>query len=496
MGRTQDATLNGFLYGSCVVGALVGAALLTQPHGPLLIAIIFVAGALLLMIRRWGVGFWHALLVLAVVDALPGPNVEAVSIAHANASQVVALVLTGSLIVDCARPQIRRLASPGFRLTLLWAGLYFAVCVVAAARGYWIDGETPRAVFKMASNYFFLPVLVPLFVLNLREQRRRSVFLVTCGMAAVLVAVASSVQAVSGAQLTFLVHQSADTVGEPLTNGLARVYSDAGYLVTAAIPLALGQALFGQRLGVKRIGWAVLFVVCVVASLLGLTRALYVGLVVGLAAAVAGWLVDNAPTAVSGRRQVRRSLAVVAVAILALITVHPRSSALSTAGGVVSRAGSTLTSIGSTSPDNDVQIRLVEANTLEHILGGSWLFGIGDNSAYFPGLPNWSKGSIRNSDVGVLNVAMISGVTGAILEYIPFILVALALLVRRRRRRETPSEAATSFGVFGVIITVVVGSPTLVMMFSLAGSVVCAAVLGLGIASLTTPDATNLYIVE
>jgi hypothetical protein len=117
---------------------------------------------------------------------------------------------------------------------------------------------------------------------------------------------------------------------------------------------------------------------------------------------------------------------------------------------------------------------------LEQRLGGHALLGLGfidPRDQYDPSLP---YGSIRNSDVGILNVVMTMGVVGAVLYYLPLLTVGVALAIRGWRGCSN-TIAWIGLGSFAWCVTAAVTSPTLVTLFSPTGVVSAAAMLGLGL---------------
>jgi hypothetical protein len=121
-------------------------------------------------------------------------------------------------------------------------------------------------------------------------------------------------------------------------------------------------------------------------------------------------------------------------------------------------------------------------------LGSSWPIGLGfldPTSRYFLGLP---QGSIRNSDTGVLNSLMTMGVVGTVLMYLPVLTGIRALTrtrVTRRGRRTVIDTAEGRWPDLGIVmwlLQLIVGSVTLVVLFSTGGLVLVAAVMGATIA--------------
>jgi hypothetical protein len=335
-------------------------------------------------------------------------------------------------------------------------------------------------------DFAFFAVLVPLFARFFRDARATRICLVVCGAAAVIAGLSQSVVIISHNSLSFLVH----TTFVAATAGLPRLYTGAIDLPFAAVPLALGAALFGRTALHRRAGAAVA-IVCGVAVALALTRARYVGMTVGLGAAFLLWICLSDTAAHLARVRFWRAAVAIAVCVCALVAYKPSllgSSALTAVGSRVSSAVAVVTGQSSTAT---VDVRLVEARDLTAYLGGRWLFGLGfldPSSDYITAVP---EGSIRNSDTGYLNMVMTMGAIGVALYCAPLLVLALAVIRRRLMRRRDQNVEWVLFGGFAYLIAILVSSATLVILFSTTGVVAAAAVVGLVMMSLSPVRATE-----
>jgi len=228
----------------------------------------------------------------------------------------------------------------------------------------------------------------------------------------------------------------------------------------------------------------VVAIVSLAAIVAELTRAQYIGSGGGLAIAAVVWT----GRAGSGNSRIRRlarqrlftNVAVVVIAVAAVVAVSPEgkvADALSAAG---SRLGSVVaTATSGNTATSTVAVRLSELSLLEQRLGSHELLGLGfidPRDQYDPSLP---FGSIRNSDVGFVNVTMTMGIVGTVLYYLPLFLVVLGLGARGREM--WPDDVGwLGFGTFAWTVTALITSVTLVTLYSPTGVVSSAAMLGLG----------------
>jgi len=180
-------------------------------------------------------------------------------------------------------------------------------------------------------------------------------------------------------------------------------------------------------------------------------------------------------------------LTVVVVATAAVIAVSPQGKVADALNSAGSRLGSVVaTATSGNTATSTVAVRLSELSLLEQRLGSHAVLGLGfidPRDQYDPSLP---FGSIRNSDVGLLNVTMTMGIIGTLLYYTPLLLVAVGLALRGREL--WPDDAGwLGFGAFAWTVTALITSVTLVTLYSPTGVVSSAAMLGLGAVVLLRP---------
>jgi hypothetical protein len=480
------------LVGACLLTALL-AQLATTARGPYLLAALVAAAFVVAALRRWGRGVWYGLLVIAAVNGLPGPNLDTIAVSGAAGTDIVTVLLILSLVSELWRQRVVwfRFGS-GPRLTGIWSVAFLLLWAVTVARSYVFSGIPLKHAVYFGRAFAYFAILIPLFAGVLMDSRVRNRFVATGAIGAIIIALTQCLATVGGGTWSAFVHVN-QTLAQ---DGITRLYTDALELVVAAFALAVGGLLLSRSKGVRSASACVL-VASTVDIALSLTRALYVGAVLGVVAAVAVWLTRPAPQSRLARRQLTRIALACIVGLTLLVVVNPPSVSSSAINGVSARVVSVFDAASTANPAHlTVAIREQEASVLEQILGSRWPFGLGflDNrNRYFTGLPTWDAGSIMDTDVGVLNVVMTMGVLGAIMQY--FSLVAIALLLARRHLilGEPQAEAWLSFGVFTWIVLAIASSVTLTLLFNATSVVVSAAVVGLG-ASLLRPETrvTNL----
>jgi hypothetical protein len=246
-----------------------------------------------------------------------------------------------------------------------------------------------------------------------------------------------------------------------------------GDLVTLGLALALGTALLATDQRVRRVARPAL-VLLLVAFLLQLTRASYLGIFVSGAVIIAWWMA-TAPS--SWRSRVRRRvLAVGAAATLLLggaLVLLPGTADNPLVGTVASRVTTGIQNVNESS--GNVGYRQDVYRTMLQILGPDWPGGLGflhPDSRYFPQLPS---GSIRDTDLGLLNILMTMGAIGLGLFLLGFVYALVRLLDKARRSggRETWS-AILVFGMSLWLLATLLTSVTLVTLFSVNGLVLTA----------------------
>lgn len=204
---------------------------------------------------------------------------------------------------------------------------------------------------------------------------------------------------------------------------------------------------------------ALLAGITLLAFFLQLTRAAYLSMALGALIALVIALTRGAELRRALARRASIALVIVGVFFFAVIGIGSRGVPTSV---VEQRISSGLTEFNEGS--GTVGYRLAVYNHMLVILGAKLPVGLGflhPKDRYFPDLP---EGSIRNSDVGLMNAVMTMGVVG--LALLLAILLMAARHVAKTRAQRPPWLVV---GLFAWLTVLVAGSPTLVTLFSATG---------------------------
>ncbi len=247
-------------------------------------------------------------------------------------------------------------------------------------------------------------------------------------------------------------------------------------LVRAAFALACGALILAPSRRLRR--WAAFgAAVFGVAVLLSLTRAAYFGAAAGFGVAGMIWWFRSGPV----RNQARRQLLLIPLFAILLLGL---GAAVSSAerqiiSKVATRAVAGYSDVNSGS--GTVADRVNVTNAMLRILGQDWPIGVGfihPSAHSYPSLP---RGSIRNGDLGVLNIVMLMGIVGAALLYLPLLIVLRALSrAAPDPGRAAPGDEWVRLGSAIWIIGLVASSLTLVDLFSFGGLQLSACLLAIG----------------
>jgi hypothetical protein len=474
---TSRALGAGYLCAALMVAALAGAGA-TASNAPEALAALAAAICVAIALSRFGSGCAIGLLTLACLDALPGPNLETLHVeATITGQDVVVVVLVAFLVRENARERYWSLRCTTWGKTLAcWSMLFLLWWGVTVART-WLTSPVPllHAVF-WSRDFAYFALLLPLLLAPLSRPRVRSAVLVTLAIGAAVAAVGQSAVVILHLSLPFIVH----TLQTGEVGGLTRLYTSAADIPFAAFPLALGLVLFSRTRRRRAVG-ATLAVLSIVAVLIGLTRAIYVGETVGVAGALLLWLLRSDARARGGRRQLAKAGGVVAVAALLFVAYAPAGANNSAINGVSQRVSSLVSDVnGGSLVDASVRTRATEFADLEYVLGSHWILGLGfldPSYDYVAGLP---AGSVRNPDVGVLSAVETMGVIGTAIYAFPLLAVIGALVWLRLIQRRPDDADWLTFGVLAWAIAALVSSVTLVVFFSAAQVPGAAVMLALG----------------
>jgi hypothetical protein len=254
-------------------------------------------------------------------------------------------------------------------------------------------------------------------------------------------------------------------------SGVTRVFSDMTDLVTAGLAVSVSACLLARNLKVRLVAVPVALLLTV-STVLQLTRARWIGIIIALLL-ISLWFILNNDARVAAVLRRRLGVMIVALLFVGVAVVLAVPDVLS-GGTVINRLSSVFTEFQS--GGGTVAIRESVTRSMTAYLGDKWPAGLGfisPTSHYFVGLP---EGSIRDSDVGVLNAVMTMGAIGAALIYLPVLAMLAACLRRTPRTRDAPYGWLRLGGAIWILATLI-SSVTLVTLFSAAGLAMTAVIL-------------------
>lgn len=446
------------------LGALLACALtgwLSVGHGGKAIALSVAAIGVVALIRARAFGVLLGLALLVDLNGIPGVNVNpgAKSIGPLQDASGVALLASAAYVVASGkvgrRARLQRsLYLSSFALAAWW--------LITWAKTGMLDDVPPTLAAKFGRDFLYfaltLPLLCDVFVTYPRLRRQ---VLWTAGPGAFVYAMAQIAQSRGHVSLGFILHPDLSAV----VQGTTRVYSPMNVLVRAGFALSSGALILApsRRLR-RRAGVAAL--VFGGAMLLQLTRAAYFGAAAGFMLAGAIWWFRRSPTRIATRKQLI-VVPLVAACILAL-GAAVSSTERHVFSTVATRALAGYTDVNNTS--GTVATRVNRGREMLDLLGQNWPVGLGFIHPATNRYPNLPGGSIRNSDLGVLNALMTMGAVGTILLYLPLLLVLRGLVRTPRLRQSTQADDEwIRLGATIWIIGVIASSITLGELFSFGG---------------------------
>jgi hypothetical protein len=462
------------------VSALAAAAALglvaSRPNAPVVVlALGSVIAFLIILFRRPGIAV--GLLVLGVQNGLPVLDTATTflnGLALGNYLAYALIVILAVRWVAGAHPRgaprgARELGLVGFGLAVWW--------LITVARST-SEGVPLTAAAAFGRNFLIFAILTVLFPRGLHSARARRDALLTVCAGALLYSVGQILITTSGARVSWLVHPVAIRTSEV---GLQRVYAFMSDPAVLLFCLAVGAALLSVSRKSRRTGTLVA-VVSGVAIVLQQTRAIYLSLPLALVLLMTLWA-TFVPTA--RRRLGRRSVAgVIAMALLLALLAAIAPQMITTYGAQpLSRLNGVFSEISSST--GNIGYRFNLAHGLLQLLGGrvsNWLTGLGfldPKYRYFSGLP---LGSIRNSDLGLIDGIMLIGIVGILMIYSTVALLLWRLFdVARSWRAHLPDEGWVVFGISAWTAQVLLASYSLGTLFQEQGQVLFALVIGIGI---------------
>ena len=416
-------------------------------------------------VAHWNRGVFAGVLVLFVLNGVPFINTLPSKAGGTNALDDIAFLL---LLVTLAAFAIARPRNPErerlFRLACLWAAASLAWWGLKVILTVTTSGIPVVPAITYGRDFMYFSLLLPLALGGLRRRHDLIGAVVTLALGISMYALGQIINVVNGHDISWLIH-----VGKTADfQGIVRIYAPMNELLIAAFPLAFAATLIGPA---RWRPWAAAVAVLTgVANALSFTRAVYVGELVGLTAISVIWALSSG----WGARTVRRAVAWGAVLSVMAVTLvggsnARQASSASPLQAVVERAELGFTDVQNQS--GNLGYRLTAARRDLQVLGGHWLTGLGflnPKYRYFGGL---REGSIRDSDLGSLNIVMTMGLIGLIVVYLPPC-VGLIFLIRRRR-------GWFDYGGAIYLSAALIGSVTLATVSSVPGLLVLACALAI-----------------
>jgi uncharacterized membrane protein len=461
-----------------VVAICLAVGWVVSTEDGVLWAAIGIAVIVVALVAMWNAGVAAGILLVAVLNGIPGVDLEGFA---QRGSFRPSDVLVASLVILLGIRLLHNASEVAADRTwggLAWWGALFLLWWTWIVASSTVDDGIPLvngALFGRDFLYFGL--LLPLFVGGLR--RRDDVFglLATIAAAALLHACAQLGIVLGIVEYDWLVHPT--ILGE--FEGLTRIYAFMSDAVVATLAISSGLALMGRRRGLRGVG-ALVALITALSTLFQFTRATYAGLAFGFLVVTAIWVARRQESARPIRRTALVGVGVVLAGAAFVFSggTGPSLSSASPASAVSERAVSSVqeltTRTGTVGYRYDVSQRMLDR------LGDDWLFGLGFWHPDVKPVSNLPQNSIRNGDVGILNAVMTMGVVGTILLYLPLLAATVAFLRRRDAGEARRSDYDWFFyGLSAWLLAVLVGSLTLVQLFSVPGLVLTAAIVAAGI---------------
>jgi hypothetical protein len=424
-------------------------------------------------------GAFIGLLLVAAMNGMPFVNATKIVGAHATVQDLAVACVIGAgfvwAIVDrqtLVRKRIQRV--------MFWCGVALLAWWVFIVLRTSANGEVK---FLSAANYgrdfvFFALLLMVLPRIKLSDKDLK-IMIGTLGVAVCLFAVGQILKVLGFANLTWLVH-AGTTNGLSLTFGLARVYAAMNDLVLAGLAAAIGALLLSREPRVRRVAWPVALLLGF-SFLLELTRARWIGLIVALIA-VSLRLMVKSDAGVTRILRKRLAFLIAGLVIGGLIAVLSSPHAV-VSGPFVQRFLSFFSDLQANGSTITYRVQVI--GNMTALLGGKWALGVGlipPSAHWFGTLP---AGSLRNSDVGVLNGVLTMGIVGTVLIYLPVVAVLIHALRRSAWSARTPSTRTPypwlRYSAAIWIIATLASSASIVTLFSLSGLAMTAVILMLAI---------------
>jgi len=457
----------------CIVASLVVGLAINDPRWGIVVPPA-AALAVLLGVAAANRGAFLGLALVAVMNAIPFVDLESAAVPGVfRPSDLIVALLVLCLAFWTFNERSTVAVDPRWRrIVWLWSFLFLSWWALTLARSVLFSEIPLLDAILFGRDFLCFALVLPLLPIALRTRRELAGLGWVVGVAAVIFALAQT--------LTSLLPSAAAAVHTDLflnpvvTNefeGIPRIYAPMGDVVTAGAIGAAGFVILARG-GVTRIVGAVLFAVLAVGGLVQLSRATYVTMAIGVLVVAVGaaWRSERF------HRVVRLLPAVAAIILLVpiLVAIRPTDSARGPSIGAIlqTRAVSGFAEFQAGTGTFGYRKKL--QGSMLDVLGNRWPIGLGFWHPHDRPVPTLPDGSIRNSDVGLFNGLMTFGVVGTLLMYVPFVAIVILLV---RQRFKPGGWDGIRLGIAGWVVGIVIGSYTLVTVYSMQGLLLAAVAL-------------------
>jgi hypothetical protein len=419
------------------------------------------------MLGLWNRGALAGGLVLLVLNGVPLVNTRPAAVPGTgeNLASDVAFLGLVVLLAICALHRARLKEQD--RITVLsaaWAACYLTWWGFKVAAGS--PGVPFAPAVKFGREFMYFALFLPLALLALRRRSDLLGFAITLALGAAIFSVGQIVAQLVHTRITWLFHVEKVTEFE----GVTRIYAPMNDLLIAALPMAFAAMLLGPRSWRRQA--MLLTLLTGVATALSFVRAIYVSEVLALSlisvvwAAGAGWR----------PRRVRYALGLGIVGVLLAVSIAAVSGSRPASAGASSPLQAVVARVELGVSDvqtngGNVGYRLRQAHRELDVLSDHWIAGLGFLSPTYHYVPGLREGSIRDSDLGSLNIVMTMGLIGLLLAYFPPI-AGLIYVLRRR-------YGFVQYGGAIYLSAAIIASVTLGTISSVSGLLVLGSMLAL-----------------
>lgn len=400
-----------------------------------------------------------ALSALALGDGIPFVSMTAtrlpggIKLIDGVTALIVACLFVGNARALVQLPQTSRTG----RFLIVWSAALATWWFVTVLRSAIFANVPVHLAALYGRDIMYFAILVPLLYSALSRPGVLWDTAVLLGPAVAVISLLELIAVSFGVNVTNILNV-ASTYQE---NGISRLYVPVNGLVTLALPCALGVGLFAHS-SRTRISGAAVALLCLGSVAFQLTRAVYLGILIGCVLALMAWLSGRS----RGPARRRFGLALILIASLGVVValyLPPATVSNTPISGVTSRIVSIKSAVSD--PTDTLAFRSNLRLTMYQVIGDRWLVGLGfvhPSAHYFEDLP---LGDLRNKDIGVLNAVATMGVVGALLMLLPVVyLLGRTLLLARGQVQ--PDETWIHFGFCAWAVYALVTIPNLVVLFS------------------------------